>query len=169
VSPVYGLAETAQVLRCRAKIRLPAEHGIVVRALGAKDEDPGELLRLKTHSAASGITVYEYSENGRRHILIFRDHKAKKWNFADWASDADFLYYCAEAHRILHLIACNVTSITYRGEPVISGSRRVERLEYWERDGKRQTSSSDQAALAGLSHTNLASWDAGVVGSSKLR
>jgi hypothetical protein len=169
VSPVYGAAEPAQVLRCRAEIRLPAEHGMVVRALGAKDEDPGELERLRTHSAASGITVYEYSENGRTHFLIFRDHEAKNWNFADWASDADFIYYCAEAHRILHLIACNVTGITYRGEPVISGSRRVERLEYWERDGKRQTSSSDREAMAGFSDTNLGSWDAGVVGSSKLR
>jgi hypothetical protein len=169
VSPVYGAAEPAQVLHCRAEIRLPAEHGVAVRALGSKDEDPGELVRLKTDSAASGVTVYEYSENGRTHILIFRDHEAKNWNFADWASDADFLYYCAEAQRILHLIACKVTGITYRGEPVISGSRRVERIEYWERDGKRQTSCSDQEALAGFSDTNLASWDAGVVSSSKLR
>jgi hypothetical protein len=169
MSPVYGVAEPAQVLRCRAEIRLPAEHGMVVRALGAKDEDPGEFVRLKMHSAASGVTVYEYSENGRTHILIFRDHEAKNWKFADWASDAGFLYYCAEAHRILHLIACNVTGISYRGEPVISGSRRVERIEYWERGGKRQTSSSDQEALPGFSVTNLASWDAGVVGSSKLK
>jgi hypothetical protein len=169
VSPVYGVAEPTQVLRCRAEICLPAEHGMVIRPLGARDEDPGELLRLKTHSAASGVTVYEYTENGRTHILIFRNNEAKNWNFADWASDADFLYYCAEAQRILHLIACNVTGISYRGEPITSGSRRVERVEYWERDGKRQTSSSHEEALAGFSDTNLASWDAGVVSSSKLR
>ena len=36
VSPVYGVAEPAEVLRCRAEIRLPAEHAMVVRTLTAR-------------------------------------------------------------------------------------------------------------------------------------
>jgi hypothetical protein len=43
-------------------------------------------------------------------------------------------------------------------------SRRVERFEYWERDGKRQAASSDNEVLRTFSDATLASWDAGVVG-----
>ena len=167
VSPIYGVAEPAQVLRCRAEIRLPGEHAIVVQALAAEGEAPGELLRAKTQSPqtpAAGNTVYEYRENGRAHCLIFRDSKETSWNFGDWASDADFLYYCTEAQRISHLVACHATFVKYRGEPLVSASSRVERFEYWDHDGQRHLSSSDQEALVGFSDTTLASWDAGVVG-----
>lgn len=167
VSPIYGVAEPAQVLRCRAEIRLPGEHAMVVQALAVEGEAPGELLRAKTQSTqtpAAGNTVYEYRENGRAHCLIFRDSKETSWNFGDWASDADFLYYCTEAQRISHLVACHATFVKYRGEPLVSASSRVERFEYWDHDGQRHLSSSDQEALVGFSDTTLASWDAGVVG-----
>jgi len=167
VSPVYGVAAPTQVLRCRSEIRLPAEHAMVVRAFGSKDEDTGELVRVKTQSGpepGSHIAVYEYAENGRAHFMIFGIKESKSWSFGDWESDADFLYYCAEAQRISHLTACHATFIKYRGEALVSGSRRTERFEYWERDGKRQVSASDPEALIGFSDSALASWDAGVVG-----
>jgi Heparinase II/III-like protein/Heparinase II/III N-terminus len=167
VSPVYGIAEPAGVLRCRAEIRLPADHAMVIRALATEHEDPGELVCVTAQSLsppAPGATVYEYSENQRTHFLVFRDAAAKTWNFGDWASDAGFFYYCTEAQRISQLIACHVTFVTYRSEPLVSNSRRVERFEYWDGDGGRQVYSSDQEALIRFSDTTLASWDAGVVG-----
>ncbi len=164
VSPVYGLAEPAAVLRCRAEVRLPAEHAMVVRALTANADVPGQLVRVKTQSVeVNGITVYEYSENGRSHFLIFRDQEAKDWKFGDWESDAEFFYYWAEGQRISQIAVCQASFIKYHGEALVSMLRPVQRFEYWERDGKRQASSSDQQAVLGFSDATMSSWDAGVV------
>lgn len=164
VSPVYGAAETAGVLRCRAEVQLPAEHAMVVRALAATEATSGQLLRLERQPVeASGITVYEYSENGRTHLLIFRDSEAKNWKFADWESDGEFFYYCAEGQRILQMAVCQASFIKYHGEALVSVSRRVERFEYWERDGQRQAASTDKDVVRNFSDATLASWGAGVV------
>lgn len=167
VSPVYGVAEPAQVLRCRAETQLPTEHAMVVRALTSKDNVPGKLIRVKAHASqasTAGATVYEYCENSRTHHFIFSDAQGSNWNFGDWVSDADFLYYCAEGQRISQLVACGATFIKSHGEPLVSVSRRVDRFEYSERAGKRKVSSSDQAVLNGFSDTRLAPWNASVVG-----
>lgn len=164
ISPVYGVAEPADVLRCRAEIRLPAEHAMVVRMLTATGEVPGQLVRVKTQALESkSIAPYEYCENGRTHSLIFRGSEAEGWKFGDWASDAEFLYYCAEGQRILQMAACSSTFIHYHGEALVSSSRRVERFEYGERNGKRQASSSDKEVLLRFSDTKLEFWGAGVV------
>ncbi|MGH9515910.1 MAG: alginate lyase family protein [Terriglobales bacterium] len=164
VSPVYGVAESAQVLRCRAETRLPAEHAMVVRALSANADVPGRLVRLTAQSVeANGITVYEYSENGRTHFLIFQNLGARAWKFRDWESDGEFFYCCAESQRISHIAACQASFIKHHGEALVSASRPIERFEYWEREGKRQASSSDQDVLLSFSDATLASWDAGVV------
>jgi hypothetical protein len=164
VSPVYGLAESAQVLRCRAEIRLPAEHAMLVRAVTVKDDVPGQLVRVKAKSAeAGGISIYEYAENGRGHFLIFSDSGAKVWNFGDWESDGEFLYYCAEGQHISQMTICNASVLKYRGEALVSASQRVERFEYWEREGKRQASSSNEEFLRSFSDATLAPSAAGVV------
>ena len=137
---------------------------MLVQALAAEGESSGELVRVKAQADRGDTTVYEYRQTGRTHFLIFCNSKEKTWDFGDWASDADFLYYGMEGQRISRLIACHATFIKYRGEPLVSGSRRVERFEYWEGDGKRQISSSDPELLVGFSDSTLASWDAGVVG-----
>jgi hypothetical protein len=164
VSPVYGVTEPAQVLRCRAETRLPVEHAMVVRALTAKADVPGQLVRIKTQSLeTSGATVYEYTENGRKHFLIFRDQVAGAWKFGEWESDGEFFYWCTESQRIPQIAACHASFIKYHGETLVSASRTLERFEYWERDGKRQAASSDQEVLRGFSDAILASRDAGLV------
>ena len=163
VSPIYGAAEIASVLRCRAKMRLPAEHAMVIRLI-ANDDAPGELVRVRAQSAdANGISIYEYTENGRAHFLIFRHQQASFWKFGDWESDAEFLYYCAESQRVSQVAACQASFIKFHGEALVSASRKVERFEYWERNGKRQASSSDKEVLRSFSDATLASRDAGVV------
>jgi hypothetical protein len=164
VSPVYGTAEAAEALRCRAEIRLPAEHAMAVRLLAANGDAPGQLVRVKAQSVESNsTTVYEYSENGRTHFLIFRNPETKDWKFGDWESDAEFFYYCAEGQRISQIAACRVSFIKYHGEALVSASRPVERFEYRDRDGKRQVFSSDKEFLRSFSDATLASRDAGVV------
>jgi len=164
ISPVYGIAESAEVLCCRAEIRLPAEHAMAVRPLAANGDAPGQLVRVKAQSVQSNsTTVYEYTENGRAHFLIFRDPGTRDWKVADWESDAEFLYYCAEGQRISQIAACRISFIRYHGEALVSASRQVQRFEYWERDGKRQASSSDKEFLGSFSDARLASRDAGVV------
>lgn len=163
-SPAYGVAQPAKIIRCRTKIQLPAEHAMVVRALTAAGDAPGELVRVNTKSVATkAITAYEYRENGRAHVLIFRDSGANDWKFGNWESDADFFYYCAEGQRFSRVAVCKYSFIKYHDEALVSASRPVERFEYWERDGKRRASSSNKEVLHGFSDATLASWDASVV------
>lgn len=158
-SPTYGVVEPAQALRCGSALQLPAEHAMVVHAISVNEENRQELRRV---SSQSGSTAYEYAENGLTHVFIFRGAKTGEWNFAGWESDAEFVYYSSEAQRAPHLIACNLTFIRYRGEHILSAPRPVERFEYWEHDGKRQTSSSDPEVLRAFSDTALASLEPGV-------
>ncbi|HEY4660036.1 MAG TPA: hypothetical protein VIG91_00930, partial [Terriglobales bacterium] len=95
--------------------------------------------------------------------LIFRGPGVKGWKFADWESDGEFFYCCAEGQRISHIAVCQSSFIKYHGDTLVSTSRQVERFEYWERDGKRQASSSDKEVLRTFSDATLALWDAGVV------
>lgn len=163
ISRVYGVAEPAPVLRCRSKIQLPAEHAMAVQALTAKGGAPGELVRIETISvAAKANTAYEYRENGRTHLMVFRDPGAKEWKFGDWQSDAEFLYCRAEGQRISQFAACDSSFVRHQGEDLLAASRRVERFEYWEQDGKARASSSDAEVLRGFSDTRLQSRDAGV-------
>jgi len=137
---------------------------MAVRPLAANGDAPGQLVRVKAQSVQSNsTTVYEYTENGRAHFLIFRDPGTRDWKVADWESDAEFLYYCAEGQRISQIAACRISFIRYHGEALVSASRQVQRFEYWERDGKRQASSSDKEFLGSFSDARLASRDAGVV------
>jgi hypothetical protein len=164
VSPVYGVAEPAPVLRCRAEIQLPAEHVMLVRTLTAIADAPGELIRIKTQPVeAKAITAYQYRESGRTHCLIFRGHGAKSWKFGDWESDGEFFYFCMEGQRISQLAACQASFIKYHGEALVSSSRPVERTEYWDHDGRRQASSSEHEVLRSFSGAILVSRDAGVV------
>ena len=50
---------------------------MVVQALTADREAPGELVRVKAQADRGDTTVYEYRENGRTHFLIFRNSKEK--------------------------------------------------------------------------------------------
>jgi hypothetical protein len=158
---VYGVAEPAQALRCHSSLQLPAEHALVIHAAGMNGVDRRELRRVRAE--AGGVTVYEYSENGLAHFFIFRDGEVRKWNFADWESDAGFFYYCSEAQRTSRLAACNLTVIRYRGEQLVSAGRPVERFEYWECDGKRQASSSEPEVVRVFSDGALASLEPGVI------
>ena len=164
VSPVYGVEEAANVLRCRTQTRLPAEHAMVVRLLAANGDVPGQLARPKAQSVeASGVAIYEYTENSRTHFLVFRDQGARVWNFGDWESDGEFFYYCTESRRISHIAAGAASFIKFHGESLVSAAQNIDRFEYWESEGKRQASSSDQEVLVSFSDVALASWDAGVI------
>jgi hypothetical protein len=162
VSPAYGALLPAQVLRCSATLRLPAEHAMIVRALVQEHENAGELVCLGT--APAGPTAYEYRENRRSHLMIFADPQAKTWSFGDLASDARFIYYCCEGQRVSQFIACQGSYVRYREEPLLTFARMVEHFECCETNGRRQISSSDPESLTLFQNHALESWNAGVVG-----
>ena len=149
VSPAYGILQPAEVLRCSAKICLPAANAMIVRALAQEHEnDPGTLVCTQTELRASlGATVYEYTEKQRGHVMIFAHPKEKDWEFRDFSSDASFLYCCSEGERVSQLIACQASYVRRRGEPLLAPGRMVERIEWWQRDGVPHVSSSDPESV----------------------
>jgi hypothetical protein len=153
VSPVYGLARAAPVLRCRATVPLPAEHAMIIRPVITETIDAGELLYATGDAlrhSGGGVTAFEYRDGPWVHHFLFADSDIETWSFGDWMSDAYFLYCCRESQTISHLIACFVSSIEYKHEVLWSHAGSVERLEYWQADDKPEMSCSDPAAANGF-------------------
>jgi Heparinase II/III-like protein/Heparinase II/III N-terminus len=156
VSPAYGMTEPAQVLRCSAKLRLPAEHAVILQPVMNEHCAPGHFVFLNAQRSRD-IAVYQYKENHRTHTMISAGAKNNSWDFSDWASDAAFFYCCADGQRVSHLIACNVTSVQFRGKQLLYHSQALERFEYLAVESQRKICSSCEESLNSFSEAVLES------------
>ncbi|HWY57535.1 MAG TPA: alginate lyase family protein [Terriglobales bacterium] len=143
VSPVYGRKDSAPVVRCSARVQLPAEHAALLLA-GSPSDKFGRFEYASTPNSAA--RAYRYDESGKSHSMIFVDSEQKTWNCCDWTSDARFLYCCVEGGQLTHFILCQGQFAHLRGEPILAHSRTIERFEWRIRDGAPQTFSSDELA-----------------------
>lgn len=143
VSPAYGKKEPAPVVRCSARVRLPAEHAVVLRATSPFDS-LGQLACVSTPDRAAH--AYRYEESGKSHITIFAGREKDTWTCCGLTSDARFLYYCVEDGGLTHFILCRGKSAHLRGEPILALDRTTERFEWLTRQGQVRISSSDELA-----------------------
>jgi hypothetical protein len=143
VSSAYGKQQSAPVVRCSARVRLPAEHAVLLQPVSGSN-DFGKLASEGTSDNAAH--AYRYDETGRSHSMIFAKPENETWTYRGWSSDARFLYCCVEEGRLTHFTLCQGQWAHLKGEPILAHHRKIERFEWLIRDGAPQMFSSDELA-----------------------
>ena len=149
VSPAYGVKMSAPVVRCSARVELPAEHAIMLIP-GIGVEQPGTFLRDNPpHAPATPQAAYRYQHGSETHIMIFQHSQNPAWSYGPWQSDAQFFYFCVRGHRVQHLAFCNATFAKLRDQSLISRNATLQWLEWSRVQGEPRFGCSD--AVAGRS------------------
>jgi len=156
-SPVYGAALPAPVLRCSARVVLPAEHAMLLLPSIDAGNVVGGILRVAeqgTHTKAPSA-VYRYDRAETLHYMVFGQVKPEPWASGPWASDAVLLYVCVRDQRITHLVCCQGSFVHLHGEPVFSRDTPLQYLEWMNGESGTQIFSSDKAGACSLSEAAL--------------
>jgi hypothetical protein len=144
VSPSYGAAESAPVVRCGARAQFPVEHATLIVRLRA-GEKAGTLARI---DGSQGCVAYRYETDSKMHYVIFGMGETTTWRCGLWSSDAQLVYCGVENRRITHLIVCAARFVKLNQQEILRHPVEVQR---WERvirgPGTSQVFSSDEAAV----------------------
>ena len=120
VSPAYGRQESAPVLRCTARVTLPAEIATALFAedrAGASASTPSGMSMLGTQEAS--VQIYELRNDVSHHTFFFARGK-QPWSSGPWSSDAEVLYCRIENESLVHLIVIGGSSAAWQGEPLLN-------------------------------------------------
>jgi hypothetical protein len=150
LSPAYGDLKTAPLVRCKARVMLPAETATVLQpARGVRPESTQSVeqdieqsaLRL-TAKAHKAVQVYEFRdrEDDNEHKFCFALGDGK-WNFGSWASDARVLYYRTENEKLEHLIVIGGSNVAWEGKHLLHGTGPVPFFEWRRKDGMKTSPS----------------------------
>ena len=158
VSPAYGARLSAPVVRCSARVGLPAEHAVLlIPSVGGTET--GEFSRHDRQHAdiETPEAVYRYERGLTTHGIIFRQAEKTVWDFGPWKSDAKFLYCGVKHGRVDHIVFCEGSFAQLQGEPLISHSATLQWLEWTNRNGRHQLACSDESAARSFSASVLGS------------
>ncbi len=137
VSPAYGALQPAPLVRCRAKVLLPAETAIalVPRRVTAPTETYAEAIvepRLASMSQAD-VQVYELDYHEESHGFFFALSE-QSWNFGPWSSDARVLYCRIEKERLAHVVVIGGTQVAWQGQPLLKAAKPLDFFEWRKQD-----------------------------------
>jgi Heparinase II/III-like protein/Heparinase II/III N-terminus len=157
VSPAYGVRLSAPVVRCGARVGLPAEHAVLLIPSFGGGEDAGGFSHDDRRHGNTGLpeTAYRYTRANTTHVMIFRPAHKAVWNFGPWTSDAKFLYFCLKDQRVDHIVFCEGSFVRLGGESLISHDTTLQWLEWVNQQGKHRLACSDEAAARSFSGSAL--------------
>jgi Heparinase II/III-like protein/Heparinase II/III N-terminus len=133
LSPSYGAFQPAPLVRCHARVVLPAETATVLvphcGAIGQEDEP-----RLSSMMQAA-VRVYELDDqqNDESHGFFFALGE-QAWNSGAWSSDARVLYCRMEKEKLAHLIVIGGTHAAWQGQPLLKAAGPSGFFEWRRRD-----------------------------------
>ncbi|MGC2153486.1 MAG: alginate lyase family protein, partial [Terriglobales bacterium] len=143
ISPAYGRYESASILRCTARAKLPAE---IATALVADNRESHSLPRtsdatlISTQQAA--VQIYELKDDADTTHNFFFARDKQPWSTGLWSSDAELVYFRVEHDELAQLIVIGGSSVAWRGKPLLNATDPFQFFE-WRRDGHITNSSRD--------------------------
>jgi len=158
ISPAYGARQNASVIRCSARIALPAEHAVLLTPRVEATDEAGEFSRdvdRQNPGPATPEVVYRYHRGADMHTMIFRRTQSASWNFGPWTSDAKFLYFCVRDRRVTHVVVCEGSFMQLRGESLLSLNAPLQWLEWTSCEGEHKLACSNEAAARSFSASAL--------------
>jgi len=143
VSPAYGVLQPASVVRCHARVLLPAETATaLVPRSGAREGDS----RLGS-TAQAAVQVYELDDHDQSHGFFFALGE-EAWSFGPWSSDARVLYRRLEKDKLAHLILIGGTQVAWQGQPLLSTAKASAFFEWRKQDGVRNAAPAESSTTA---------------------
>jgi hypothetical protein len=143
VSPAYGAFQPAPLVRCHARVLLPAETATALLPRRSASRQEGERLtaplieqklepRLASMAQAA-VQVYELDYHDESHGFFFALGD-EAWSFGPWSSDARVLYCRIEKERLAHLIVIGGTYVAWQGQPLLKAARPSNFFEWRKQD-----------------------------------
>jgi hypothetical protein len=123
LSPAYGAFQPAPLVRCHARVLLPAETAtVLVPRRGAIREEGEPLIEPRLASMAqAAVQVYEldYHDESQGFFFALGDGA---WSFGPWSSDARVLYCRIDKEKLAHLVVIGGTHVAWQGQPLLKAA-----------------------------------------------
>jgi hypothetical protein len=140
-SAAYGSRQPATEIRFTTVTTLPAEFATLLAPIDILPEDVDAQGKLSQFPASPGVSAYRFIDQRDEHYFIFAHEK--RWGFANWISDVEFLYCCRTDGKLNLLVFCDGTSVEFQGTQIISSPKRVSWCEILNSHGKLHVNCSE--------------------------
>jgi hypothetical protein len=121
LSPSYGAFQPAPLVRCHARVVLPAETAtaLVPHRFATRQVDEPRLSSMMQ----AAVQVYELDDhqNYESHGFFFALGE-QAWSSGAWSSDARVLYCLMEKEKLAHLIVIGATYAAWQGQPLLKAA-----------------------------------------------
>jgi hypothetical protein len=175
LSPAYGAIESAPLIRCHARVLLPAETAAALlpvrREIEHDEFGRANIDRVNESKADPRLTsirqeavqAYEldYHDHSERHGFIFALGN-EAWNFGPWSSDARVLSCRIQEGQLANLVVIGGTYVDWQGQSLLRLAGAPGIFEWSRQDIAANTALgavSDRAVFAELTaqHSTIAS------------
>jgi hypothetical protein len=143
VSPAYGAFQPAPLVRCHARVLLPAETATALVPRRDAVQPAGERLaaphleeKLKPRLASmaqAAVQVYELDYHDESHGFFFALGD-DAWSFGPWSSDSRVFYCRIEKEKLAHLIVIDGTYVAWQGQPLLKAAGPSNFFEWRKQD-----------------------------------
>jgi len=145
LSPAYGAMQSAPMVRCRARVLLPAETATALMAariqLFESDqpakkniEQSGLRFAAKAHESVQVYELHDRDHEADNEHRFYFALDGQKWNFGPWSSDARVLYYRTESEKLEHLVVIGGTNVCWEEQPLLKGTGPIQMFEWRRQD-----------------------------------
>ena len=131
LSPSYGAFQPAPLVRCHARVELPAEtaSALVPHCGAIRQEDQASLAS----TTQATVQVYELDSRDESHGFFFALGE-QTWSSGPWSSDARLLYCRIEKEKLAHLVVIGGTYAAWQGQPLLKAAGASGVFEWRKRD-----------------------------------
>lgn len=151
VSPAYGQKVNAPVIRCSARLPLPAETAILL-IVGNGQQTENDSRRFVREDLSTGSktpeAVYRLEQAHISHRIVLPAAGTSIWTYGPWSSDSQFLYFRMREDRVDRLFFHRGKFVQFNGKTLMAHSGVLEWLEWSRVDNREQLACSEAAAAA---------------------
>ncbi|MGA7851385.1 MAG: alginate lyase family protein [Terriglobales bacterium] len=135
ISPAYGAFQPAPLVRCRARVLLPAETATaLVPSHGAIRQKGGPLIAGRfTSLTEAAVQAYELDYHDGSHGFFFALGD-EGWSSGPWSSDARVLCCRIEKEKLAHLVVVGGRFVTWRGQSLLKAAGPSAFFEWRKQD-----------------------------------
>jgi len=123
LSPAYGAFQPAPLVRCHARVLLPAEiaTALVPRSGAIRQEGEPQIEPRLVSMAQAAVQVYELNYHDESHGFFFALGD-EAWSFGPLSSDARVLYCRIEKEKLAHLVVIGGRQVAWQEQPLLKAA-----------------------------------------------
>ena len=134
ISPAYGALQPAPLVRCSARVTLPAEVATALLPRSSSNSKARDCEPRMVSMNQAAVQVYELDSYDRSQAFFFA-REDKVWSFGPWSSDARVMYCSIEHETLMHLIVIDGAHVEWQGKPLLTSAEGSAFFEWRKGDG----------------------------------